>query len=113
MTIETFTLPKHDGTKYSITGTAVTQVMQSEGYLKSPFYPEAYSVIRLASGELVLYVSKKPIPRSNNYASVETLFRNAQNMTAEEVVRAAGVYLGTATHPVMEALNMPVVEEIS
>lgn len=113
MTIETFTLPKYDGTKYSITGTAVTQVMQSDGYLKSSAYPNDYSVIRLNSGELVLYVSKKPVPRSNNWASVQTLFRNAQNMTPEEVVRAAGVYLGTSTHPVMEALNLPVVEVVS
>ena len=78
--MQTYSLPKSDGTKYAITGEALTDV-----YCNDTTSPMPYSVIQLASGEKVLYVNSVPVEHSNNSRAINTLYRNAQDFTAGEL----------------------------
>jgi len=85
--METFKLPRAGGTYYEITGTALTEVHRRDpvGAIRHDM------VIQLASGEKVLYIYSRPAyPMANKHAGVMLVYRNAQNMTAEEIASARG-----------------------
>jgi len=101
-----FTLPKNDGTEYEVHGTAITPVFMDDKK------PRRFCVIQLASGEKVLYIHSRAIPGTNDRKPVMRLWRDAQNMTAEEVFAEVGAYMGYVTHPVIEALGLTTTEVI-
>jgi len=105
--METFKLKKYDGTHYEITGKALTPVMNP---YHETFVCDA-SVIQLASGEKVLYVSARPIYyMANKCDDVRRIYRDAQNLSAAQIAELTG---RDASKDILAALGISNVEVIA
>lgn len=109
--MQTFTLPKHDGTNYTVKGTALTKVFHPKDAYLCGGYPRDVSVIQLASGEKILYVRSAAIPRSNSRRDVKEIYRNAQDFTAQRVCELVGSPHNN--NELFNALGIALVEEIA